>query len=718
MPSAGGRPGGVHPCLRLAAALLALGLATPAGAISLADFVTEVVDSSPLVREQVHAYRRVARDHDIALAGWRPSLDLTASVGAVSRDAANTGRRRRDYDTAEAGVSLTQNLFDGFDTTNQISQARARISSEAYRLVDVADNVALEAVRAYLNALSEKRLVELAAQNVESHENILANLRELSARGITRRSDVEQTEGRLARAQASLIAQQNNLEDALTEIHRLLGRYLSTSDLEEPGTPPGPADTVEDLIETALEVHPALASAQENIEAARFDYRRSRSADLPSLDLRVQQNVGVDNDGPSGRSEEGSVTLNLRYNLYRGGADQAEQRKRLSVMHENQAFLDRVRRQVVDTLRLAWAADRALHEQLPFLERHADKSLQTVQLYREEYLLQKRDLIDLLDAESELNQALSREAEARYGALTARYRIYEGVGALLDALGLGAALSDEDLVISRVRAAGIDAETLDADRDRDGRLDARDQCDNSAASRDVDGFGCSDQRELALGYAAAAQPFQAMPDRFVMAKGETLVLPARALIANDRTQDRDRPLIRFFTQPGHGAVTQNVAGDLVYTPDPAFVGEDTFSYTLEDRRARSARGEVTISVEVPAAAVVPDTMTVRFGYKQLTLTPESQARMDPVIEALRRDPRLRVEVRTYTDNVGPARYNQRLSDARADALREMLITRGIAADRIDAAGEGENDPVADNASEEGRALNRRGELRFLPSGGG
>ena len=692
--------------------LLAAGAAR---ALSLDAFVSEAVQTNPLVLEQVHLYRQVAQDERIALSGWRPRLDLAASLGLFSRNAPNTGQRRREFDSQQADLTLTQNLFDGFNTTNQVAQARARLTSAAFQLYDTADNVALDAVQAYLNALTEDRLVELAAQNVESHQRILEQIRELAERGITRRSDLEQTEGRLARAHASLIAQQNNLEDALTQLHRLLGRYVALEDLADPPSP----ETIEEmaldpLVREALRAHPAILSARSNIDAARFDYRRTRGADLPSLDLSLRQSLGLDIDGTPGRTEEGSVVLSLSYNLYRGGADRAEQRKRASVIQESKAFLDRVRRQVVDTLRLALSADRALRGQLPYLERHSRKSLETVELYREEYLLQKRDLIDLLDAESELNTALTAQAEARYDAFAARYRVYEALGALFGALNLSVDVDDELRIVS-LEVPGVDGHETPGDRDGDGIADDLDQCDNSPAGAGVGDNGCVSRPEVELGIEAVDLTFEVVPDEYRTGAGQALVIPPEELLANDRHSPRDRPELRAYAQPEHGRVTLDGDGNLVYAPPPGFVGEDTFEYTVGDRRGRRASGPVRVrvaSAQTRSGAGGP-VERLYFGYKQLTLTPESAARLDVAVARLREEPQIRVRVRAYTDNVGSARYNQGLSEQRADAIRAMLEAQGVAASRIDAAGMGENEPIADNDTEAGRARNRRVELEFV-----
>ena len=705
------------PLLRALAAGLCLTSASAARALTIDDFVREVVDANPLVREQLHAYRQVAQDERIALAGWRPRLDLSASAGQFSRKAPNTLQRRRDFDSQQADITLTQNLFDGFDTTNQVEQARARLSSAAFQLYDTADNVALDAVQGYLNALSEQRLVELAAQNVQSHQRILDKIRELSESGIVRRSDLEQTEGRLAQAQAALIAQQNNLEDAVTQLHTLAGLYVAPEALVEP-TPLGElAETRFDpLLEEALRAHPAIQSARDNIRAARFDYRRAKSADLPTLDLSVRQSVGNEIDGARGRTDEGSVVLSLGYNLYRGGADAAEQRKRASAMHESKAFLDRVRRQVIDTLRLALAAERSLHAQLPYLARHARKSLETVELYREEYLLQKRDLIDLLDAEGELTRALSSQAQAHYDAMASRYRVYEGLGALFGVLRLAVDVEDNDLRIADLRAAGIDDESLPADRDADGVPDDTDLCDNSPSGAAVDAAGCAGRAEVGLGMDAVNLTFEAVDDGFTTPAGQALIIAVDTLLDNDRVPQRDQPELRAFSQPEHGSVTVNDDGDLVYTPPAAFVGRDAFQYTLGDARGRRATATVQVDVEARGGPPLDDVVQLQFEYKQLTFQPGSQARFEQVLDTLAARPALRVEITAHTDNVGSAAYNERLSGYRADAVRAMLEARGVHPSRITARGKGEREPIADNATETGRARNRRVEIRFLEPG--
>ncbi|MFJ4134694.1 OmpA family protein, partial [Pseudomonas cyclaminis] len=70
-------------------------------------------------------------------------------------------------------------------------------------------------------------------------------------------------------------------------------------------------------------------------------------------------------------------------------------------------------------------------------------------------------------------------------------------------------------------------------------------------------------------------------------------------------------------------------------------------------------------------------------------------------------PATNVEVAGHTDSVGPDAYNQKLSQRRADAVKQVLVKDGVAPSRVTAVGYGESRPVADNATEAGRAVNRR-----------
>jgi outer membrane protein OmpA-like peptidoglycan-associated protein len=102
---------------------------------------------------------------------------------------------------------------------------------------------------------------------------------------------------------------------------------------------------------------------------------------------------------------------------------------------------------------------------------------------------------------------------------------------------------------------------------------------------------------------------------------------------------------------------------------------------------------------------------INFDFNKSTLRPDSDPTLEKVLALLRSRPDLKLEVQGHTDNIGADDYNLKLSDARASSVVAWLVSKGIAADRLTAHGYGMRQPIADNGSDEGRAKNRRVELR-------
>ena len=123
-----------------------------------------------------------------------------------------------------------------------------------------------------------------------------------------------------------------------------------------------------------------------------------------------------------------------------------------------------------------------------------------------------------------------------------------------------------------------------------------------------------------------------------------------------------------------------------------------------------------VVVEEVAPVVVTKTFetqtigTGSFALNSTTLKPESAAKLDDLVAFLNEYPQANVDVIGYTDTSGPAAYNQKVSEKRAESVANALVEKGIDASRIHARGEGENNPIASNDTREGREQNRRVEV--------
>lgn len=101
-------------------------------------------------------------------------------------------------------------------------------------------------------------------------------------------------------------------------------------------------------------------------------------------------------------------------------------------------------------------------------------------------------------------------------------------------------------------------------------------------------------------------------------------------------------------------------------------------------------------------------LDVKFDFNKAQVKAESQGDIKALADFMSQYPQTTTTVEGHTDAVGSDAYNQRLSERRANAVRDVLVQQyGVAADRVSSVGYGEARPVADNDSEEGRAINRR-----------
>jgi outer membrane protein OmpA-like peptidoglycan-associated protein len=98
------------------------------------------------------------------------------------------------------------------------------------------------------------------------------------------------------------------------------------------------------------------------------------------------------------------------------------------------------------------------------------------------------------------------------------------------------------------------------------------------------------------------------------------------------------------------------------------------------------------------------------------LRPESDSILEGVATRIERCHCSHVEIRGYTDSTGTREYNQKLSERRANAVKDYLESHGVAPGILTAQGFGEDNPIASNATKEGRAANRRVTVRFMAPG--
>ena len=144
------------------------------------------------------------------------------------------------------------------------------------------------------------------------------------------------------------------------------------------------------------------------------------------------------------------------------------------------------------------------------------------------------------------------------------------------------------------------------------------------------------------------------------------------------------------------------------------VAGNLWSKRMEDRRYAMEQATKGTNVEVSRTENnelklnIPN--DISFDTGSAAIKPQLRAVLDPFANSLRDDPTARLMIVGHTDNTGSDAVNNPLSVERANSVRDYLTTRGVAGARVETAGRGEREPVAENTTEAGRAKNRRVEI--------
>ena len=161
---------------------------------------------------------------------------------------------------------------------------------------------------------------------------------------------------------------------------------------------------------------------------------------------------------------------------------------------------------------------------------------------------------------------------------------------------------------------------------------------------------------------------------------------------------------------GKGAAIGAAIGTAVGGGTGAIIGNKMDKKAAELAALEAAQVETVTDVNGLTAIKVTFDSGILFDFNKSTLQASAKKQLDKFAAEMADLPETDITVLGHTDNIGSAEANQKVSDNRAAAVSKYLQSKGISADRIIAEGHSYNDPVADNSTAEGRALNRRVEI--------
>lgn len=412
--------------LVIGAGLAQFALPIFAHAQSLTDTLATAYSSNPSLEAARAALRSVDENVAQARGGYLPNVSASAQKNREHVDQHPGG-----VDTIKPSsysLDLSQPLYRGGRTVASISGAKNRVEAQRESLKSTEQEVLLRVATSYFNVVRDQAVLELNQNNEKVLEKQLQASRDRFKVGEITKTDVSQSEARLARAKADRTTAEGNLSISRSAFERLVGTMPEK--LTQPELKYDLPASLDEALEMSKSQNPDLVSAQYVEKAARDDVDADFGRLLPEVSLVASRSRSDDPSIFTDRVDTSQIGVRVRVPIYQGGVEysQVRQSKQDAARRKNQ--VDDANRTAVDDTVQAWESmqsTRAAIESRKVAVNAAEVALDGV---RQESVVGSRTTLDVLDAEQELLDAKVALTRAIRDESVATFQLMAAIGKL------------------------------------------------------------------------------------------------------------------------------------------------------------------------------------------------------------------------------------------------------------------------------------------------
>ena len=412
------------------AALAALA-ATPAAAESLRDAMAAAYANNPILAGARAGQQAVSETVVQQLGAFRPTVGAQATL---DQETTGPGRFNDMSRLVTVGVQLSQPVYHGGRLQAGLKAAKSREVAGREQLRGVENQTIFDTVVAYMDVLRLQAEVDLTSNQVRVLDRQLQASNDRFEVGDLTRTDVAQSEARLALARSQSIAALGNLANARATYERVVGH--APENLEQPQLPGLIPGTQQQAIDLALADSPFMLAAKSDQEAARQDVRVQKGARLPSVDATF--GVGYTNFRGLSAAGAGVRTSGIDYTqnigatltlpIFQAGVQGSRIRQaeaRFSQAEQNTLSAER---DTIESARQAWENLQSARSTIESAKIQVSANELALEGTRAENEVGSRDILDVLNAEQELLDARVTLVRAERDAFVAGYALLATVG--------------------------------------------------------------------------------------------------------------------------------------------------------------------------------------------------------------------------------------------------------------------------------------------------
>ena len=448
----------------------------PVRAETLEAALIQAYQNNPTLNSQRAALRATDEGVPQALAGYRPRVTVTATGGEQVLSSTSLTNPTRAPGTPAtyftqnghnapygATATISQTIFNGFQTANRTRQAEAAVLAARETLRVTEQTVLLNAATAYMNLLRDTAILDLQRRNVEVLQEQLRQTRDRFNVGEVTRTDVAQSESSLAAGRSQVLTAQSNFATSQATYRQVIGTA--------PGklTPGTPVDrfsppNLNGAYGLAMATHPSVTSAQYNIDTAQQAVKVAEGALYPTLSVQgsYAQNFMSASSLNTMQTTAATVLGTLSVPIYQGGSEYSLIRQAKETLGQRRLDFDGARDQVRQGVAQSWGQLDAAKANIEATTAQVQSTEIALNGIREEARVGQRTTFDVLTAQQNLVNARVALVTAQRDRVVASYSLLSAVGRLTPpVLGLQVPLYRPTVHYEQVRDSWAGVRTPD-----------------------------------------------------------------------------------------------------------------------------------------------------------------------------------------------------------------------------------------------------------------
>ncbi len=360
--------------------------------------------------------------------GYRPTLDASYYASNVEQSNPNSS-----LNPSFASVALGYNLFNGFKDKYSIEGAKENLKSTKFQYEALRADIRLEIQLSYINFLEKRKTLSTKEEAVELVSKSLKDTQAYYNQGLLAKNSLLETKVSLSKTKQDLIIAKSELLIARDSLSRLLGgKLISSEEIKEIDLEVNNIQNIDELIKLGLDNRREIKAMKSSIKEARFVYDSAKSDLYPKLDLALSHTINGTDGDLSGRNymndDETKASLNLSYNLYKGGANEAT---RTAYMYKTQILQQNLKTLELDIILQIQKAkesyELSLESSMVTKDVH-EYALENFSIMQNRYKSQLEKTTDFLKARLDLS-------EAKIAYIKSLYYIYSQYASLIRAIG-------------------------------------------------------------------------------------------------------------------------------------------------------------------------------------------------------------------------------------------------------------------------------------------